>query len=187
MSPMLWAGLMVVSGCATASDRDVITPDPTSLTLATGIPLDCNAIDDVQPPPSYIVVLDRVALPAPGAPALQTSPQQDSAAPLLSNIAKTGLGFKAGTRWSLHVAPDDQDPLRIGWGSPGTPTTSVLPPPRSCSTSSSGWLWHPGGYWTYQPGCYTVVVDDGARSERVPVGVGARCPGQEPPLGSSAS
>jgi len=118
----LCASLVLVAGCTAHSGGDTIPVDPTSGVVETGIALDCNAIGDDQPPPDYLVVLDRIALPAPEAPALQTHRQQDSAKPLLSYFAKTGLGFKAGSAWSLRVGwrPDSgvnaRALVQVSWG-----------------------------------------------------------------------
>jgi hypothetical protein len=184
----LCASVVLVAACSAPWNHDTVTTDPTSAqaggTFKTGIPLDCNVIGDELPTPDYLVVLDLLALPAPQSPALQTGRLQD-ATPPVSYFAKTGLGFKAGSSWRLSVAPEDQDHLRIGWGSPGIPSITVLPPAKCSPTSRTGWLWYPGGYWTDHPGCYTVVAQAAHQSQRVPIGVGAPCPGQKPPVGPS--
>ncbi|MEX0429515.1 hypothetical protein AB3X52_18000 [Nocardioides sp. DS6] len=129
-----------------------------------------------------------MALPAPTRPALQAARGEDGGSPVLTYFAKAGLGVRVGTRWRLSVADDAREHLRIGWGAPAVPTTAIGPAPGSgCrSASRSGWLWYPGGYWTDEPGCYSVVVHAAGRLQQVPIGVGAPCPGQRPPVDTSA-
>lgn len=181
-------GLAIVGACSAPSHREdtpaLAAGSPSSAT-ARGLPLDCNAIGDGMPSPDRLVVLDHLALPARQAPALQTARQPDPTSPVLSYFAKAGLGIRAGSQWRLSVATEARDHLRIGWGSPGTPSTVVLPPATCSPTSRTGWLWYPGGYWTDKPGCYAVVVQADGQSQRVLIGVGAPCPGQEPPAGPS--
>lgn len=182
--------------CAVLTAACSAAPEPTTAPKATtgsevetaietGLHLDCNVIGDALPTPDRLVVLDRVALPSPHAQAMQAGRQQESVTPLQRYYAKAGLGVKAGTTWRLTVDPKDENHLRIGWGSPvEEPSTTVLPPAQCSPTSRTGWLWYPGGFWTDRPGCYTVVVHVSDRSQAVPVGVGAPCPGQEPPVGA---
>jgi hypothetical protein len=177
---------LVTSGCAATPARTSTTtaslPAPETSALGTAIQLDCNAIGDDPPTPDRVVVLGRVALPSPSAPAIQTARQPQGAPPSQTYFAKAGLGVRSGTSWHLSVAPEDADHLRIGWGSPvKTPSTTVLPPEQCGPTLRTGWLWYPGGYWTDRPGCYAVVVHVSGRSQEVRVGVGAPCPGQQPP------
>jgi hypothetical protein len=175
--------VILAAGCS-ASGAETTTKATTGseIKTATGTHLDCNAIGDSLPTPDLVVVLDRIALPSPRARAEQTARQQEPAPPLQTYFAKAGLGVKAGTTWRLTVASKDENHLRIGWGSPvEEPSITVLPPTGCIPASRTGWLWYPGGYWTDRPGCYTVVVHASGRSQEVPVGVGAPCPGQEPP------
>jgi len=151
-----------------------------------GVALDCNVIGDERPTTGQLIVFGDVVLPdQTSAPALQTSRQPDPSRALLTFFAKSGLGFKAGSKWRLMVPADARNHLRIQWGSPGTATTVIRPPSGCAKTSTTGWVWYPGGYWTDEPGCYPIVVDVNGQTRRVNVGVGAPCPGQDPPASPS--
>lgn len=41
------------------------------------------------------------------------------------------------------------------------------------------WLAFPGGYYVHQRACLPVVVESAGRSQRVSIGVGTSCPGQQ--------
>lgn len=182
-------GVVIVAGCsapAPSQGPSSATSSPSAYTSTAWVTLDCNAIGDNVPSSDSVVVLGTLALPDPtNAPALQTARQPDPTSPVLSLFAKAGLGVRLGSRWRLVVPPAAQDHLRIGWGSPGT-STVVIPPAACSQTSRTGWFWYPGGYWTDKPGCYAVIVEVGEdQRQQVNVGVGAPCPGQEPPAGHS--
>lgn len=191
------AGVLVISACSSGPGADAPrrtphhSPSPTGATDpgagTRGARLDCNAIGTEAPGGDVQIVLGRVAVPSPRAAALQASRDDDANRPVLTYFAKRGLGFKVGTSWELRVPAATQAHLRLGWGSPGRPNTVVLPPASSCALSSStGWVWYPGGYLTDRPGCYPVVVVSGSQRKRVTIGVGAPCPGQRPPPAPTA-
>lgn len=183
--------LLLVAGCSGPSYPPVVTttahrPPSSTASAQGGTSLDCNAIDDVLPPANRLVVLGSVAVPNPAlAPALQTGRDPSPSSSVTTFFAKDGLGIKIRTRWRIIVAPESVAHLRIGWGSPAVPGLSVAPSSTCDVQTSTGWLWYPGGYWTDQPGCYAVIVEVGTRQQQVNVGVGAPCPGQQPPQGVS--
>ena len=169
---------------STSSQVAPTTPSTSSQVAPTFSRLDCNTIGDDNPPAGYFSVLDSVSLPDPArTPALGASRDPDPAAPRLTYFAKTGLGIRVGKQWRITVPEQAASHLLIGWGSPGTPSTSVGPPPATCQLppSTTGWLWFPGGFWTDRPGCYPLLVDTGGRRQQISVGIGEPCPGQSPP------
>ncbi len=160
-------------------------PTGTGTATGTGTPtgaseraLDCDPVGDAAPSADHVTVLGTLALPAPDGRPLQAVETPGGAGPERW-FSKTGLGVRDGGRggWRLRVAEGSVEHLRIGWGSPGEPGTTVVP--ASCEgaapSSTTGWLWWPGGFWTDEPGCYGVVVEVGGRSEEVDVPVGAPC------------
>ena len=187
---------MVLAGCR---DSSATQSGPSTLNVATAATtasppqlvarfsrLDCNVIGDQIPSLGRLTVLDRVSLPDPAnSPALGTSRDPRPATPGLALFAKDGLGIKTGGSWRISVPAEAVGHLLIGWGSPGVPSLGVGPPTCQLPASSSGWMWFPGGYWTDRAGCYPLVVEAGGRSQPVTVGVGAPCPGQQPPQGQS--
>jgi hypothetical protein len=131
------------------------------------------------------VVLGVVALPAsPGYPALQTSLSGDGSG-ALRLFAKTGLVIRPGTTFELIVPAGFADRLRIGWGSPGTPSHRVAV--SNCPDPGGGWLAYAGGYWIDHPACVPIIVRAGGKQQEVHIGVGTPCPGQRPPQGPSQS
>ena len=137
--------------------------------------LDCNSIGN-EVPTRQRIVLNAVALPDPSAtPVLQAIRESHTSGSGLTYFAKDGLGFKVGTQWRLTVPREARPHLRIGWGSPARPGFVVQPPRRCPIPPDAEWLWYPGGYWTDKPGCYPVVVQVGARHQRVSVPIGASC------------
>jgi len=49
------------------------------------------------------------------------------------------------------------------------------------TAAGAHWLVFPGGYWVHRPLCLPLLVTAHGETERVRIGVGAACPGQEPP------
>lgn len=144
--------------------------------------LGCGSIGSEPPSSDARVVLGVVALPDPSrAPALRATRQADTANLTETWFAKTGLGIRSGAEWRLSVAPESAGHLLIGWGSSVVPVASLSSPTGCAAPSPGAWLWYPGGFWTDQPGCYAVIVESGGRTERLPVGVGSPCEGQQPP------
>lgn len=138
-------------------------------------------IDGGPVPAGWRTVLGAVALPvSPGYPALQAFGSGDPAAPAL--FAKTGLLVRAGHAFELAVPVDPGNRLAIGWGNALAfrPSTRFAVP--ACpDTFGTGWVSYPGGYWTDRPLCLPLTVRAGGREQRVPIGIGAPCPGQAPP------
>ena len=136
-------------------------------------------------------VLGVVALPtSKESAALQTSEKGDPD-PAARLFAKRGLLIRADTRFEL-VVPDTQHFL-IGWGNPGHRSRHLAiecPAPtggRALDDSGSDWLAYAGGYWLPDPACVALLVRAHGQEQRVHIGLGTPCPGQQPPAGRSAS
>ncbi len=51
--------------------------------------------------------------------------------------------------------------------------------------AESDWLVLAGGFWVSVPMCAELIVEADGVEERVEIGLGQPCPGQEPPAGPS--
>src|SRR5207253_11145210 len=107
-------------------------------------------------------------------------------------FAKEGLFIKTDAALELVVPDQVASRFAIGWGSPARRTRHLVVqgcPPGSCAAdhgssvcdSSSSWLGYPGGYSVRQVGCLPLLVRAAGQEQRVLIGVGAPCPGQQPP------
>jgi hypothetical protein len=135
----------------------------------------------------YSAILDGVALPT--GRALQASASGGST-PDSMLFAKDGLLIRRGASFDILVPNEWHGRLKIGWGSPGKPTTHLRVPgcrPTERNPASGRWslgdqwLAYPGGYWISQPACVSVVVQAEHAQQTVNIGVGAACPGESPP------
>lgn len=138
-----------------------------------------------NPVSSYRVVLGVVALPrADTGPALQTS--RDDEAGELRLFAKAGLIIRAGAGFRLSVPPAERGRLAIGWGNSVALSSRLVIP--GCHSAEGGrWIGYPGGFFVRSVMCATVDVEAGGRTQPVHIGVGAPCPGQDPPPSPSVS
>lgn len=154
------AGLLL-AGCA---------GEPASTSI-----LECGSSIGTEPPPAdFQVVLGVVGLPAaPGHTALQVGPS--GGAPRL--FAKTGLVVRATAPVEL-IAPADR--FGIGWGGQA-PAAQRFVVPGCPAPAGAQWLEYAGGYWIDEPACVRVLVRAGGREQQVEIGLGAPCPGQQPP------
>lgn len=177
-------GAAVLAGCSIdpgGRDGDGgAEPSPTS----TEIPCDASIGRHEPDEAGWTIVDEAVALPSTERPALQAievDALADEALPGESWWwAKHGISVRGTSRVELQVPPEHLDELRIGWGGgPAMPVVSVI---ADCEPPVDSWLAFAGGYWAREPGCYPleVRVDEGPARE-VHVGIGAPCPGQEPP------
>lgn len=120
------------------------------------------------------VVLDGVALPT--GRALQASPDVDGGL-----FAKQGLLVRAGWEGDITVPDPDADGLTVAWGHGAPATTRLHIPACPAPDSTTGWLAFVGGYHVPEAGCVALQVVQGGAAEAVRIGVGAPCPGQDPP------
>lgn len=123
--------------------------------------IDCNVTDDSDPPPDYTIVGNAIALfLGSDTSPLSLEPAGETSADVPPYFAKSGIAIRVGKRWRLTVPASAAQHLRIGWGSPAGPGSTVLPP--HCDhqlRTRTGWIWFPGGYWSDQPGCYPLIAD----------------------------
>ena len=182
---------LALTSCQQASPSPSRRPEPggpspvrSAATEAGAAPfavLPCGeAIDSrTVPLPDQEVVLGVVALhTSQAAPfALQTS-RSGEADPAARLFSKSGLEVKSRTAFEIVVPDEVASRLSIGWGSPARRTRRLAVP--GCD-SDSPWLVYAGGYWVRQAACQPLLVRAGRREQRVLVGIGAPCPGQQPP------
>lgn len=90
------------------------------------------------------------------------------------------------------VPADAANRLSIMWGNPGQRTEHLLVPgchAGACSANhgsgscdqSDEWLVYAGGYLVRQVACVPLLVRTSGKEQRVLIGVGAPCAGQQPP------
>jgi hypothetical protein len=171
--------VLPVTACSSGSPQARPPSPPTSSTTpSSNLPTAALRCSDVigtdQPTAGMQTVAGAVALPSLRMPALGANPSGETGANRL--FAKWGLLVRAKTQAVLTVT--DPDHVSIGWGSPGPMTKRFVVP--GCGTS--GWLAFAGGYYVDQPRCITLEVTSGNKRERVQIGVGTACPGQQPPI-----
>ena len=97
--------------------------------------------------------------------------------------SKEGLIVATGTEVELRVADDWQGRLAFNWGQQRTGDRHVeqIRVPACARRGGSQWLAFTGGYFVTEPGCVAVIVSSEGAEERVEIGIGAPCAGQEPP------
>jgi hypothetical protein len=160
--------ILLVVGACTETDTAVIEPE-----LAT---VDCFSVIDAldEPPFDYTVVSGVVAFGG--------SDNADTPLQAVWNEqsgwfgSKTGLLVRSGSTVTVSVPPDVQDRVNIGWGGSGGPWEVRI---SGCDRAEE-WVVFAGGIGVRAPECVPLTVNDGATEQRVMIGVGAPCPGQEP-------
>ena len=127
-------------------------------------------------------VLDVVALPAasPERTALQTS-RRSATDGTVFYFAKTGLWWRGNAKFEILVPDELRSTMAIGWGGPAELAHVV----RTDCALSDTWMALPGGYWTTEIMCAAVIVRVGDIEQRVDIGLGKPCDGQDPPVGPS--
>lgn len=185
--------LAVLTACTGAEDGGgqgepgATPPQPSSTPTSTPVPIGCGGvIGGGKPGPEWKIVGDAVALPSLRRPALQAFPLAEGDAAMVdSDVVEPGWYW---TKWGLvargaheiELAVPDKliDDMRIGWGQFIEPAASTV---MDCA-DTDGWLAFTGGYWVREPGCYALnVTVDTDPPQRVDIGIGASCAGQDPP------
>jgi len=143
----------------------------------SGSRLDCaDPIDTLDAPPAdYAVFGDAVAMLTSDTydTALQTSRSGDEDASRRL-FAKTGLLVRNGAKAELS-----SEQAWFDWGNTGT-----TEPTRTLETACEGegeWIVFPGGCLVADPACVSVTVRVEGVELQYTMGVGAPCPGQQPP------
>jgi hypothetical protein len=130
-----------------------------------------------SPEANLRVSLDAVALPVGIVLQTSASGETDPAARL---FAKWGLLVRAGVVVDLVVPAGWTDRARVGWGSPGVPTTHLHVPGCAGRVMPGAWLAFAGGYWVDKPACLPLIVSSGGRQTTVHISVGVACPSPSP-------
>lgn len=172
--------LLVAQACSPGPDE---TRPSGRVGVAYEVLLACaDSIDQIDDlPTNYETLGGAIALPTSSTTdsALQTS-DFGGADPAARLFAKTGLLIRSGdVDVEIRVPAEFHDRVAMGWGgSARTHTHRLVVPP--CQ-SESEWLVFAGGFWVAEPECITMEVDNGSTVETFTVGIGAPCPGQQPP------
>jgi hypothetical protein len=168
--------MLLATGCENANDS---TPETDRHAPAAS--LSCQesieSLDGATTAGAHTVVLGRVALPTGTALGVNRT-AEDPEFPL---FAKDGLVIRAGASFELVVPGALRGRLRIGWGSAARPTTRLAVSDCRATDPSKPWLAYAGGYFVSEPACVALIVRATNESQRVRIGVGAPCPGQDPP------
>ena len=176
-------GLVVACSSSTTAPTTTaapITGAPT--TTVPGTAFDCRDPIGVLTgtPDDYQVVGDAVALlSSAGSPAALQTSRTSEADPAHRLFAKTGLLVRAGAKAELLVPPTWSGRLAVAWGNTATEPTEHLVI-GSCE-GADVWLAYPGGYYVRDAACIELVVRVDSVDTVLDVGVGAPCPGQQPP------
>jgi hypothetical protein len=128
---------------------------------------------------NYSKVLGRVALPTKTA--LGAVRLSDSTAAATAYWSKQGLVIRWDAQVDLIVPRAWRGRMAIGWGSPATPTQHLVISGCTVGSTPGKWLAYAGGFWVSEPACVPLIVEADHRRQRVHIGVGAACPGQDPP------
>lgn len=91
-------------------------------------------------------------------------------------FAKAGLVVRPNAQVEVIVARKGRENASLRWG--GTEGDHLLVGP--CN-SDAEWLVFAGGYLVGRPRCVDLVVRTDGEETQTAVGVGAACPGQNPP------
>ena len=147
--------------------------------------LDCrDPIGAAETPPSDVTVIGgALALRTRRSTrrALQTTATSDPSMPVLRFFAKTPLFVRSATAAQIIVPRKQMGRVAMTWGNSdhdgiATHVFAVEP-----CRSASKWIVFPGGYFLTRPACIDLIVRVAGDATRVRIGVGAPCPGQQPP------
>ena len=151
--------------------------------IEDSVAVECSSVDDwvEEPSPAYALILGVVAVP--GAESTSQAMQTANADGGLWESTKSGLIVPNGGKpFILSVPQDVQDRLYIwDWGTGGFKYEIRVPGCERSEDYVDDWVVFAGGLTVREPECVPLVVSDGSEEVRVMVGVGAPCPGQEPP------
>ncbi len=83
--------------------------------------------------------------------------------------------MRAGAAVEVQVAPGWEDRVRIGWGGPATPVTTVQVEACPATSTSAAWSVFTGGTWVASPECVPLMIWTEGRQVEVRLAVGAGC------------
>ena len=143
--------------------------------------LDCERTSPVNGdlPPDTMTVFGAVGLPTT---ALPTSRGVDRTGVSVL-FAKAPLFIAVNSLISVSVAPEWRGILGLSWQSSLRDVTTLQV--HACR-GPTRWLLVYGGFSASRVGCMAVIINNGSGRQRVPIGIGAPCPGQAPPAQPSA-
>lgn len=127
----------------------------------------------------YETVLGVVQLPT--AKATRALPVGRTEGPSVRYFAKRGLLIKPGATFTLRIVDPEALDAGLGWGNPAEFGRTMTVDGCHGSHGDKRWLVYAGGYETNRPGCLTVEVATPRARQRVQIGVGEACPGQDGP------
>lgn len=180
-------------GESSSVPESAVTSEPSS--MSTEVPCGANTGGSDPDAADWTILDEAVALPSTDNAALQAVEVAafgggSEGSDIVDESwwwSKHGLLVKGTAHIEVEVPTEHVGDMRIGWG--GGPATPVVSVTVDCDPQLDFWLAFPGGYWVREPGCYPVDVRvDGGPASQVYIGIGAPCPGQEPPpIGPEAS
>lgn len=171
---------LLALACGSGNDSErVAAPTIAELDCLNGL-----GYEGVVPPAGRSVVLAAVALPTERALSVVRS-RLDSAAPLWT---KDGLMVSTDSAVELRVADEWRGKFSFSWGRPEDGHVEQVRVPACAASRGAGkWLGFVGGYYVADPACVSMIVTVGGVEQRVEIGIGAPCAGQDPPLNSAGS
>jgi hypothetical protein len=164
----------MVCASAFACGGDGGSSTPPSVDCINGYAVESAAV----PAAGHSVVLASVALPTERALSVVRSGLPSG----LALWTKDGLVVSTDRVVEVRVADEWRGKFSFAWGqSLDGPVERLRIPACSSSRGAGNWLAFTGGYYVAEPACVSLVVRVGRSEQRVPLGIGAPCPGQNPP------
>jgi len=141
--------------------------------LSPGVPFNCDdAIDVVETlPDNYSAFADAMALPTDVETMQRGRSSTDG-----RRFSKMGLIIRPGTTFQIHVAPTSQGNALIHWGNAGINDPSESIAVESCGGDPETWIAFPGGVWTLEPACVTLLVTTEVEREQLELPISMTCP-----------
>jgi len=167
------ATILVAAGSACSGTGDVSSSSlpPLSATFSCEAPIDVVG----EPPASYSIIADVVALPGADDVLQRGRIGPDNDAGSRRAFSKMGLPVRPSTTFQIHVAPDRQPNTLIQWVNVGEnePVGSIAV--DSCTGDVDEWLVYPGGAWTLGPACVELIVLTAEATDEVRLPLGVAC------------
>ena len=181
---MRWSSVvmacLLASACSGGNDSERVAAPITA-------EIDCvNGYSDVGivPPAGRTIVLGAVALPTERA----LSAVRGGLEPEARLWTKDALIVSTDSAVELRVADEWRGKFSFNWGQPADRRVERVRVPACAATRGVGnWLAFTGGYYVADPACVAMIVIVGGVVQRVEIGLGAPCAGQDPPVNPSGS
>ena len=171
---------LLAAACSSGNDSErVAAPTITELDC-----MNASSYEGVVPPPGRTVVLGAVALPTERALSVGRSALEPTA-PVWT---KDGLMVSTDSAVELRVADEWRGKFSFSWRRPEDGRVEQVRVPACAASRGAGkWLGFVGGYYVADPACVAMIVTVGGVEQRVEIGLGAPCAGQDPPSNASGS